>query len=118
MFLFQILGKSLRVDHVHNYKAPKDDDRYDDETKRLHEEGCAPQLQLPSNAIKREPIEQQIVGGVRLPARLPIGKVKTEDEIKKEPKETVRKWTFIVKYSMCLLRLYFSDEKRQEIEKE
>jgi RNA-binding motif X-linked protein 2 len=53
-FLNQLLGKSLRVDHVQNYKPPKDDDRYDDVTRKLHEEGCAPKDQIPEAFIKRE----------------------------------------------------------------
>lgn len=80
----------MRVDHVDNYKAPKDNDKLDDETKRLHSEGCAPQLQIPSEQIKREPIGDkvkqeagdcsEIVGGVRLPQRLPI--YKSESDVK------------------------------------
>lgn len=80
----QILGKALRVDHVNNYKPPKDDDKLDEETKRLQTEGCAPKPQLPPEAIKREPDDDNAVGGVRLPKRLPIGKIKSESDIKKE----------------------------------
>lgn len=47
LFKNQILGKSIRVDHVQDYKAPKDDDRYDDITRRLHQEGCAPKIDAP-----------------------------------------------------------------------
>lgn len=72
------------MDHVNNYKPPKDDDKLDEETKRLQTEGCAPKPQLPPEAIKREPADDNIVGGVRLPQRLPIRTVKSESEIKKE----------------------------------
>lgn len=54
LIVSQLLGKSLRVDHVSNYKVPKDHEDYDDVTRRLHDEGCAPILQLPTAAIKRE----------------------------------------------------------------
>lgn len=85
LFCLQILGKALRVDHVNDYKPPKDDDKLDEETKRLQTEGCAPKPQLPPEAIKREPAaDNNIIGGIRLPQRLPIGKVKTENEIKEE----------------------------------
>ena len=50
----KVLGKTLRVDHVADYKPPKDNDKYDDETKRLHTEGCAPVSQIPVQFIKRE----------------------------------------------------------------
>lgn len=77
------------MDHVSDYKPPKDDDRFDDETKQLHAEGCAPKPQLPPEQIKKErTVDGEVVGGVRLPARLPITKVelKREKEIKKNKK--------------------------------
>jgi RNA-binding motif protein, X-linked 2 len=49
-----VLGKSLRVDHVQNYKPPKDNENYDDITRQLHSEGCAPKLQIPETSIKQE----------------------------------------------------------------
>lgn len=83
----QVLGKALRVDHVSDYKPPKDSDKLDDETRQLHTEGCAPKLQLPSTQIKREERlidEGEIVGGVRLPMRLPNRDIKRErDALKK-----------------------------------
>lgn len=86
--LSQILGKTLRVDHVKDYKPPKADDKMDEETKKLQMEGCAPKPQIPIDRIKKEAVdaEPHIVGGVRLPLRLPIGRtvVKTESDIKKE----------------------------------
>ncbi|KAG5673560.1 hypothetical protein PVAND_003599 [Polypedilum vanderplanki] len=50
----KILGKSIRVDHVKDYKPPKDHDTIDDITRKLHEEGCAPKLQIPERLIKSE----------------------------------------------------------------
>jgi len=50
----KLLGKTLRVDHVENYKPPKDNEDYDDITRKLHSEGCGPVLQLPERNIKRE----------------------------------------------------------------
>ncbi|XP_071839511.1 uncharacterized protein [Apostichopus japonicus] len=41
----QILGRTIRVDHVANYRAPKDHDDDDEETKTLRKEGCAPKIQ-------------------------------------------------------------------------
>ncbi|TGZ39336.1 RNA-binding motif protein, X-linked 2 [Temnothorax longispinosus] len=37
-----ILGRTIRVDHVSNYKAPKDSKNIDEETRNLRKEGCAP----------------------------------------------------------------------------
>lgn len=92
-FIFQILGKALRVDHVNDYKPPKDNDKIDPETKKLHMEGCAPKVQIPVEHIKKEPAPE-IVGGVRLPQRLPI--YKTEDVVKTEKSKKVcrsTKWS-------------------------
>lgn len=38
----QIKGRTLRVDHVSNYRPPKDSEDIDDVTRHLREEGCAP----------------------------------------------------------------------------
>ena len=39
---FQVLGRTIRVDHVSNYKPPKDVEKLDEDTKKLRKEGCAP----------------------------------------------------------------------------
>lgn len=71
------------MDHVQNYKAPTEGKKnpIDDETRLLREEGCAPLSKIAqaptSNKIPSQ-IEETIVGGVRLPPRLPIEPVKTE----------------------------------------
>ncbi|XP_051734142.1 RNA-binding motif protein, X-linked 2 [Ctenopharyngodon idella] len=43
----KIKGRTIRVDHVANYRPPKDTDDIDDITKRLREEGCAPSVPPP-----------------------------------------------------------------------
>lgn len=51
----KIKGRQIRVDHVANYKPPKDDDDIDELTKQIREEGVAPKLQLfekPSSSAK------------------------------------------------------------------
>lgn len=84
------MGKALRVDHVNDYKPPKDHDDMDDETRQLHSEGCAPKLQLAPEHIKREKARDDngdggvIVGGIRLPPRLPIDNIKQETNISKK----------------------------------
>lgn len=74
--LSQILGKTIRVDHVNDYKPPKEHDDMDEVTRKLQTEGCAPQPQIPVEHIKREATADTVVGGVRLPQRLPIGSSK------------------------------------------
>ena len=44
----QLLGRTLRVDHVAEYRKPKEDENEDDITQRLRQEGCAPRTPSPS----------------------------------------------------------------------
>jgi len=44
----KLSNRIIRVDHVANYRIPKDGEDVDEETQKLREEGCAP------SAIKRE----------------------------------------------------------------
>lgn len=85
----KIIGRTIRVDHVSNYKVPKDGKKTDPETKRLHEEGCAPKLQpIPRQEVRvpkepppqdlRETLVDQIASDIKLPMRLPIYTVKDE----------------------------------------
>ncbi|KAG8224419.1 hypothetical protein J437_LFUL001369 [Ladona fulva] len=49
----KILGRTIRVDHVNDYKPPKESKKIDDVTKLLYETGCAPGakvLSVNSNA--------------------------------------------------------------------
>ncbi|KAK0086338.1 hypothetical protein PV325_003345 [Microctonus aethiopoides] len=39
----KILGRTIRVDHVSDYKVPKDSKKIDDVTRKLRLEGCASQ---------------------------------------------------------------------------
>lgn len=86
---FQLLGRTLRVDHVNDYKPPKDSDKIDDETRRLYVEGCAPKPQIPAELIKRETTRVAIKtdpdsDGFRVPERLPIREIKREEEDESE----------------------------------
>lgn len=49
----KLVGRTIRVDHVAEYKLPKDHEDMDDVTKRLQDEGCAPKP-IPLNNVKRE----------------------------------------------------------------
>ncbi len=42
------------MDHVANYRPPKDNEDIDDITKHLREEGCAPKVPLPSSSESEE----------------------------------------------------------------
>ena len=72
---------------MNNYKPPKENDKLDEETQLLHREGCAPKFQIPKELIKKEhTLESDIVGGLRLPARLPIRSTTIEKtEVSIEP---------------------------------
>lgn len=49
----KLVGRIIRVDHVADYKLPKDHEDMDEVTKKLHGEGCAPKP-IPLNVIKSE----------------------------------------------------------------
>lgn len=90
----KLVGRSIRVDHVQEYKVPKEHEKQDEETKRLQDEGCAPKPQIPVEHIKREVREGTAFDGTfddgfRLPPRLPIGNVKKEEKVDDE--EIVKK---------------------------
>ncbi|XP_012665067.2 RNA-binding motif protein, X-linked 2 [Otolemur garnettii] len=44
----EIKGRTIRVDHVSNYRAPKDSEELDEETRRLQEIGCGAHTPSPS----------------------------------------------------------------------
>ncbi|XP_022921320.1 RNA-binding motif protein, X-linked 2-like [Onthophagus taurus] len=102
----KILNKTIRVDHVTDYKMPKDSKKIDNETRKLHEEGCAPRVVDVKPVIKREDefretLADQIVNDIKLPPRLPIyvteikqekvDEEKTEREEKKDKKKKKHK---------------------------
>ncbi|XP_058059941.1 RNA-binding motif protein, X-linked 2 [Anopheles bellator] len=50
----KVAGKTLRVDHVQDYKPPKENEKTDAETRQLYMEGCAPKVQpAPESAHRR-----------------------------------------------------------------
>ncbi|XP_017858346.1 PREDICTED: RNA-binding motif protein, X-linked 2 [Drosophila arizonae] len=51
----KIIDRTLRVDHVADYKPPKDNEKLDEETLRLYMEGCAPKPVIKPNPAAREP---------------------------------------------------------------
>ena len=44
ILLFQVLGRVLRVDHVNDYKTPKEHGNEDEITVKLRAEGVAPKV--------------------------------------------------------------------------
>ena len=43
----KVLGRIIRVDHIHQYKLPKDLEKLDADKRKLFEEGCAPKELSP-----------------------------------------------------------------------
>ncbi|TSP68519.1 RNA-binding motif protein, X-linked 2 [Bagarius yarrelli] len=75
----KIKGRTLRVDHVSNYRPPKDTEDIDDITKSLRQEGCAPKTASSSGS---ESEDEQI---------LPLKKPKKEKKEKKKKKKKEKK---------------------------
>uniref|UniRef100_A0AAY4EAM7 RNA-binding motif protein, X-linked 2 n=1 Tax=Denticeps clupeoides TaxID=299321 RepID=A0AAY4EAM7_9TELE len=55
----KIKGRTIRVDHVANYRPPKDSDDIDDITKSLREEGCAPKIQSSPSSESEDDYEKK-----------------------------------------------------------
>ncbi|XP_066257455.1 RNA-binding motif protein, X-linked 2-like [Euwallacea similis] len=77
----KILNRTIRVDHVQNYKVPKEGKKTTEETRKLYDEGCAPKTVAPvvvkveppsTRENIRETLVDQIEQDIKLPARLPI----------------------------------------------
>ena len=51
----KLVGKTLRVDHVQDYRPPKETDKTDDETRQLYMEGCAPKAEHPRPEKQKDP---------------------------------------------------------------
>jgi len=54
----KVLGRMIRVDHVHQYKLPKDLEKLDQDKRKLFEEGCAPK---EINAVVSETSDEEEV---------------------------------------------------------
>jgi RNA-binding motif X-linked protein 2 len=50
-----LAGRSIRVDHVKDYKPPKEHENDDDLIKTLKELGCAPGVELPAPSSSSSP---------------------------------------------------------------
>ncbi|XP_030649289.1 RNA-binding motif protein, X-linked 2, partial [Chanos chanos] len=73
----KIKGRTIRVDHVSNYRPPKDSEDIDDVTKQLREKGCAPKLPSPSSSSAESEEEYAI----------PVKKQKKDKKEKKKKKK-------------------------------
>ena len=56
----KLAGKIIRVDHVEQYKVPKQKDDMDEETIKLYNEGCAPQpVMINPKPVKIENVKKE-----------------------------------------------------------
>ncbi|XP_041750664.2 RNA-binding motif protein, X-linked 2 [Coregonus clupeaformis] len=81
----KIKGRTIRVDHVLNYRPPKDNEDMDDITKRLREEGCAPKLPDLSSSESEE--EEQYAVPVKKPKKDKKEKKKKKKKALKEDRQ-------------------------------
>lgn len=79
----KIKGRTIRVDHVANYRPPKDDDDIDSVTKTLRWEGCAPKAPLSASASSESSDE--------ITAEVPTKKRKKEKKKKKKKEKKEKK---------------------------
>ncbi|KAM3868912.1 RNA-binding motif protein, X-linked 2 [Diretmus argenteus] len=84
----KIKGRTIRVDHVQDYRPPRDSDDMDDVTKRLREDGCAPKLPDAANAPNlSSSSESEEEEQYRIPVKKPKKDKKEKKKKKKEKKE-------------------------------
>jgi len=57
----KVLGRIIRVDHIHQYKLPKDLEKLDQDKRKLFEEGCAPKELSPPASEEEEEEEELFV---------------------------------------------------------
>ncbi|KAL3970554.1 tRNA (adenine57-N1/adenine58-N1)-methyltransferase catalytic subunit [Sarotherodon galilaeus] len=79
----KIKGRTIRVDHVKDYRPPKDGEDIDDVTKHLREEGCAPKVAESSPSSEDD---EQYAVPVKKPKKDKKEKKKKKKEKKKERK--------------------------------
>jgi len=79
---FKILGRMIRVDHIHQYKLPKDLEKLDQDKRQLLMEGVAPKLQSDPESLSEE--EDEI-------PQLVEGKKKKSKKDKKDKKKHKKK---------------------------
>ncbi|XP_052312999.1 RNA-binding motif protein, X-linked 2-like isoform X2 [Oncorhynchus keta] len=84
----KIKGRTIRVDHVLNYRPPKDNEDMDDITKRLREEGCAPKLPDPSSSESEEEVQYAVPA--KKPKKDKKEKKKKEKALKEDRKQRER----------------------------
>ncbi|XP_067903696.1 RNA-binding motif protein, X-linked 2 isoform X2 [Heterodontus francisci] len=85
----KIKGRTIRVDHVANYRPPKDGDDIDAVTKTLREEGCAPRAPPPApvSSDSSEDVNEVSAKKRKKEKKKKKKKEKKEKKIKLEKKE-------------------------------
>jgi len=78
----KVLGRLIRVDHVHQYKLPKDLEKLDQDKRKLFEEGCAPK---PIEESESEEEENDLMD--MQPVKQKKEKKKKKDKKKKKKRE-------------------------------
>ncbi|XP_062916789.1 RNA-binding motif protein, X-linked 2 [Mobula hypostoma] len=79
----KIKGRTIRVDHVANYRPPKDGDDIDDVTRTLREEGCGPKAPPPASVSSESSDE--------IASEVPTKKRKKEKKKKKKKEKKEKK---------------------------
>lgn len=75
----KVLQQLIRVDHVHNYKLPKDLEKLDQDKKKLFMEGCAPKMISGDESSSEEEL-------LEMPVKVKKEKKKKDKKHKKKKK--------------------------------
>ncbi|XP_038604135.1 RNA-binding motif protein, X-linked 2 [Tachyglossus aculeatus] len=86
----KIKGRTIRVDHVANYRPPKDSEDVDDVTKALRERGCGAETPPPGSSLDSSDEEGQ---GAGTPSRKRKKAPKEKKKKKKDKEKRVKRET-------------------------
>uniref|UniRef100_A0A1B6LFZ4 RNA-binding motif protein, X-linked 2 n=1 Tax=Graphocephala atropunctata TaxID=36148 RepID=A0A1B6LFZ4_9HEMI len=84
----KVLGRTIRVDHVADYKPPKESNKADKELSKLQREGCAPVLTVP--LVKKEEEEIKLKDKERKRKKKEKKKKKKKEKSSKKSKKSKR----------------------------
>ncbi|KAK9505196.1 hypothetical protein O3M35_009301 [Rhynocoris fuscipes] len=84
----KVIGRTIRVDHVADYKTPKESKNMTKETAKLYEEGCAVTEKI---TVKEEPETNDDVSRWTVNIKEEPKELKKKHKIKKEKKEKIKK---------------------------
>jgi len=89
----KILGRTVRVDHVKEYKIPKEHKDDTDFVKKMREEGCAPRIETSESEVE-EIIPKKVKKEKKEKKKKKKKRKDSDSEDEEEPKDKKQKFSF------------------------